>query len=176
VERMHLLLETVQRLLAASSLDARLRILSEAAAQLVNAERATIFLIDEVRSELWSKVALGQEEREIRIPIGSGIAGAVAQTGKAINLDDPYADPRFNQEVDRRTGFTTRNLLTVPMTSADGRRLGVFQVLNKRGGAFSVLDAEALRQLASAAAIAVIPTAFTADQTAVDVRGASRKG
>lgn len=155
-QRMHLLLDTVQRLLAGPNIDARLRILSEAAARLVDAERATIFLIDEARGELWSKVALGEEEREIRVPIGAGIAGSVAQTGKAITLNDPYADPRFNQEIDRRTGFTTRNLLTVPMTNADGRRLGVFQVLNKRGGPFGVHDVETLGELAKAVAMVVV--------------------
>jgi hypothetical protein len=158
VERMHLLMETVHRLLAASNLDQRLRILGEAAARLVNAERATIFLIDAPRGELWSKLALGEDVTEIRMPIGSGIAGQVAQTGQVINLADPYSDRRFNPDVDRRTGFTTRNLLTVPMADTAGRRLGVFQVLNKRGGAFGQEDVEILGQLARSAALVVTRT------------------
>jgi putative methionine-R-sulfoxide reductase with GAF domain len=155
VERMHLLLETVNHLLATPSLDQRLRILGEATARLVNAERATIFLIDEARGELWSKLALGEEQAEIRIPLGSGIAGSVAQTGKIVNLADPYKDPRFNPDVDRRTGFTTRNLLTMPMTDGGGRLVGVFQVLNKRGGPFAADDVEILAHLAQSAALVV---------------------
>jgi signal transduction protein with GAF and PtsI domain len=155
VERMQLLLETVHRLLAAPNIDRRLRILGEAAARLVNAERATLFLIDEARGELWSRFALGEEQGEIRIPLGSGIAGSVALTGKLISIDDPYADPRFNQDVDRRTGFRTRNLLTLPMLDANGRCLGVFQVLNKRGGAFGPEDVEILSQLTRSASMLV---------------------
>ncbi len=155
VERMHLLLETVHRLLAAPDLDQRLRILGEASARIVNAERATIFLIDQTRQELWSKLATGEESAVIRIPLDSGIAGSVAKTGKIVNLADPYNDPRFNSDVDRRTGFTTRNLLTVPMTDASGRRLGVFQVLNKRGGCFGPEDVEILANLARSAALVV---------------------
>lgn len=155
VERMHLLLETVHRLLSAPSLDQRLRILGEATARLVNAERATIFLIDEARGELWSKLALGEERSEIRIPMGKGIAGSVAATGKLINLPDPYNDPRFNPEVDRRTGFTTRNLLTLPMDDPTGKPLGVLQVLNKRGGAFGPEDIEILEHLAQSASLIV---------------------
>ena len=157
VARMYLLLETVHRLLAAPQLDQRLRILGEATARLVNAERATIFLIDEARGELWSKLALGEQQTEIRVPIGAGIAGSVAQDGRIINLADPYHDPRFNPEVDRRTGFTTRNLLTVPMTDATGRRLGVLQVLNKRDGSFDSEDVEILSYLALSASLLVLP-------------------
>jgi serine/threonine-protein kinase len=156
VERMHLLLDTVHRLLAAPDLDQRLRILGEAAAQLVNAERATIFLVDEERGELWSKLALGEDEREIRMPRGSGIAGSALEKGQVINLSDPYSDHRFNPDVDRRTGFTTRNLLTLPMTDTAGRRVGVFQVLNKRGGSFGSEDVEILAQLARAACQVVL--------------------
>ncbi len=155
VERMHLLLETVHRILAAPNLDQRLRILGEASARIVNAERATIFLIDRARQELWSKLATGEESAVIRIPLDSGIAGSVAKTGKIVNLADPYNDPRFNSDVDRRTGFTTRNLLTVPMTDPSGRRLGVFQVLNKRGGCFGPEDVEILANLARSAALVV---------------------
>ncbi len=125
-----MLLNAIHKLLVAPELDHRLRILSEATARLVNAERATIYLIDRERAELWSKVILGEEHEVIRMPLGAGIAGSVAMNGHVINLSDPYADERFNPEVDRRTGFIMRNLLTIPMTDATGRRVGVLQVLN----------------------------------------------
>jgi serine/threonine-protein kinase len=154
-ERLHLLLETTRRLLAVAHPDELLRLLGETTTRLTNAERATIYLVDRARGELWSKVAVGDEVGEIRVPLGTGIAGTVAATGETINLDDPYSDPRFNSEIDRRTGYTTRSLLTLPMTGADGKVLGVFQVLNKRTGAFGLEDVEMLRSLAASAALAV---------------------
>jgi serine/threonine-protein kinase len=155
VERMHLLLETTQRLIGVRDSDELLRMLSETTTRLVNAERATVYLVDVARGELWSKVALGDAVGEIRIPVGTGIAGTVARTGEPINLSDPYSDPRFNPEVDRRTGYVTRSLLTLPMTGRSGRVVGVFQVLNKRGGAFTGEDVELLAALAPSAAAAV---------------------
>ncbi len=155
VERMHLLLETTQRLLAAPHLDDVLRLLSETTTRLAGAERATIYLVDRERGELWSKVALGEEVGEIRVALGCGIAGTVAVTGDTINLADAYADPRFNPEVDRRTGYVTRNLLTLPMVGRDRKVLGVFQVLNKCAGAFDTEDVALLNSLAVSAALAV---------------------
>lgn len=112
-----------------------------------------MFFVDRERKQLWSKVALGASE--IRFPIGVGIAGTVAQTGETINIPDAYADPRFNQDIDRRTGYKTNNLLTFPMTGHDGRVIGVFQAINKRGGPFTDDDEETLSSLASSAAVAV---------------------
>lgn len=164
VERMHLLLETTRQLVATPDLDSLLRLISETTTRMVNAERATIYLVDADRKELWSKVAMGDKVGEIRVPLGVGIAGAVAQTGEIINIADAYADPRFNQEVDRRTGYTTRNLLTLPMKAERGRILGVFQILNKRQGMFQQEDIEILSLLAASAAVAV-ESAQRGDQT-----------
>jgi serine/threonine-protein kinase len=155
MEHLHLLLETTRRLIGVTHLDELLRLLGETTARLTNAERATIYLVDRARGELWSKVAVGDEVGEIRVPLGKGIAGTVAATGETINLDNPYADPRFNPEVDRRTGYTTRSLLTLAMTAAGGEVLGVFQVLNKRSGAFGTDDMAVLHALAASAAVAV---------------------
>jgi serine/threonine-protein kinase len=155
VERLHLLLDTTQRLLAVTHLDELLRLLGETTTRLTNAERATIYLHDRDRGELWSKVATGEGVGEIRVPLGTGIAGTVAATGEVINLENPYADPRFNPEIDRRTGYTTRSLLTLPMTGADGKVVGVFQVLNKRSGAFGPEDVAILQSLAASARLAV---------------------
>lgn len=155
VERLHLLLETTRQLLNTRSLDELLRLLSETTTRMANAERATIFLVDAQKKELWSKVALGDGVGEIRLPLGEGVAGQVALKGQTVFLDDPYNDERFNPEIDRRTGYRTRNLLTLPMKSGDGKILGVFQVLNKRGGSFTREDAHILTALAASAAQAV---------------------
>ena len=101
--------------------------------QLLNADRASLFLVE--GDELVLKVAEHLDEMgEIRIPLGSGIAGAVAQSGEAIRLDDAYADPRFNREVDRRTGYTTRSLISLPVKNMDGDVFAVAQLLNRRDG------------------------------------------
>jgi serine/threonine protein kinase/putative methionine-R-sulfoxide reductase with GAF domain len=155
VERLHLLLEMTRRLMSAPDLDTLLLLISETTTRLANAERATIFLIDRERGELWSKVTSGAGVETIRVPLGKGIAGTVAVSGETVNIPNVAADPRFNPDVDRRTGYKTRSLLTVPMIGHDGRPLGVFQVLNKRDGVFQAEDVETLSALAASAAVAV---------------------
>jgi putative ABC transport system ATP-binding protein len=116
--------------------------------QLVSAERASLFLADEGRGELWSKVAQSEGERpiEIRIPIGSGIAGHVFRGGQTMNVPDAYAEPLFNPEVDRASGYRTRNVLCTPLLDRARRPFGVMMLLNKRGGAaFDAHDEKTLR-------------------------------
>ena len=136
-------------------LDALLRVISHTTSHLLQAERSTVFLVDRAQGELWSRLAEGMERSEIRIPLSTGIAGAVASTGTTVRIDDAYTDTRFNPEVDRRTGFQTRNILCVPMRNPRGEVIGVFQVLNKRDGPFSALDEQLLASLSSQAAVAV---------------------
>jgi putative ABC transport system ATP-binding protein len=102
-------------------------------AGLLNADRASLFLVE--GDELVLKVADNLDEMgEIRIPRGSGIAGAVAQSGEALRIDDAYADPRFNREVDKRTGYTTRSILSLPIKNQAGEVFAVAQLLNRRDG------------------------------------------
>jgi serine/threonine-protein kinase len=154
-ERLQLLLDMTRRLMRTTELDDLLRLLAETTVWLTKAELATIYLLDRARRELVSKVTLDPEVGEIRLPLGVGIAGTVAETGVSINIPDAYADPRFDQAVDRRTGHKTRSLLTIPLTSQDGRVVGVFQVMNKQGGPFGFDDIEILTSLAASAAIAI---------------------
>lgn len=136
-------------------LDALLRIISQTTSHLLQAERSTVFLVDRAGGELWSRVAEGLDRQEIRIPLGAGIAGTVATTGLPVRIADAYTDPRFNPEVDKRTGYQTRNILCAPMRNGRGQVIGVFQVLNKRGGDFTALDEQLLASLSSQAAVAV---------------------
>jgi serine/threonine-protein kinase len=154
-ERLQMLGEMSRQLMAVTNLDQLLYLLGETASRLANAELATIYLIDRGRGEVWSKVKLGNDIGEIRVPVGTGIAGTVAATGQMINLPDPYTDPRFNPEIDRRTGYKTRNLITLPLIARSGEVIGVFQVLNKRRGAFETEDEEVLSSLAATAAVVI---------------------
>src|SRR5262249_18921002 len=118
-------------------LDSLLARIVKATTELLDAERSTLFIYDPGKDELWSKVAEGMGQEQIRIPANAGIAGAAFITGEVLNVPSAYDDPRFNPAIDRASGFRTRNLLNVPIMDRGGERLGVIQVLNKRGGPFS---------------------------------------
>ncbi|MEZ4460988.1 MAG: GAF domain-containing protein [bacterium] len=136
-------------------LDELLHIVMEKITELMQAERSTLFLLDDNGDELWSKVTQGVRNTEIRLRVGEGIAGWVALTGKSLNIRDAYNDPRFNPAFDARTGFSTRSILCQPMRNQEGQIIGVAQVLNQRRGHFSDEDEMLLSLLASQAAIAV---------------------
>jgi adenylate cyclase len=124
-----------------------------AATQLLDAERSTLFVYDPSTDELWSRVAEGTEHRQIRLPANAGIAGAAFISGDVLNIPNAYADPRFNRDFDRRSGFRTRNLLNVPVIDRTGERLGVVQVLNKRGGQFTQVDIRRLKAFSAGIAV-----------------------
>ncbi len=125
------------------------------ASSVLKAQRASLFLMDPVEGELWSKVAEGETHREIRIPVGTGIAGWVAQNDQMVNIKDAYNDPRFNPVVDKRTGFRTHNILCGPVKNLDGEIVGVIQVINKQGRDFDKSDEELFRAFAYQTAISV---------------------
>lgn len=123
-------------------LDKLLLIIMDEVKKALNADRCTVFLLDREKKELWSKVAHG--EREIRFPSHLGIAGYVVTTGEVLNIPDAYADTRFNKEIDKKTGYLTKNMLTFPMQNKLGNIIGVFQVLNKYDGSFTKDDEQLL--------------------------------
>jgi len=161
--RLEIILDVTRRLMSVTDLDSLLHLMAEATRELLAADRATIFIVDSDRGELWSRVAL--DAAEIRIPLGTGIAGTVAERGEVINIPDAYADPRFNPEPDQQTGYQTKSLLTYPMTGQEGRVIGVFQAVNKNGGgAFTDADEDTLASLAASAAVAVENAQLVAEQ------------
>ncbi|MDP6182754.1 MAG: GAF domain-containing protein [Gammaproteobacteria bacterium] len=126
------------------------------ASNLMNADRASLFLIDPVTGELWSKVAEGADVKEIRIPAGAGVAGWAAQRREMVNIQDAYEDERFSQAVDKKTGYRTRTILCGPVSSLDGATtIGVVQVINKRTGVFTKDDEALFRAFSHQAAVAV---------------------
>src|SRR5713226_2686066 len=156
VEKLGGILDVAKALVAERDLDRLLKLIVNAAARVVDADRCSLFLVDRERGELWSKVAQGVTMKEIRFPMGRGIAGAVAQTNTPVNIPDAYADPRFNQNVDKQTGYKTRSILCVPMRSVEGEVVGVLQALNKLdGNPFNPEDEELLFALGGQAAAAV---------------------
>jgi len=145
-------------------LDALLRLILERTTEALEAERATLYLLeqqpqktgDHLRFDtlLVSRVTEGGTVDEISLHLGEGIAGEVARTGRVANVRDAYNDPRFSRAWDERTGFRTRSVLCVPLRSQLGRIIGVIQVLNKRPGGDD--DDEALLMaLATQAAVSI---------------------
>ncbi|NET10436.1 MAG: GAF domain-containing protein, partial [Symploca sp. SIO2B6] len=127
--------------------------------QVLNADRTTIFLVDEAQDELWAKVAQGEgDERltqEIRMPKDAGIAGHVAMTGQALNIPDAYQHPLFNYRIDQKTGYRTRNILCMPVfNTANTDIVAVVQLLNKKGDhPFDPADERQFREFADAIGI-----------------------
>lgn len=151
--RLKVLLEVGQAISSLMDLDDLLLLIARETARVLNADRCTLFLLDRKRGELWSKVAMGEET--IRIPKDRGIAGKVATSGEVMRVDDPYSNPDFNPEIDKKTGYRTRSLLCGPMRDSKGEVLGVFQVLNKLEGSFKTEDEELLEAVAALSAIAI---------------------
>jgi signal transduction histidine kinase len=152
--KLHKLIEASKVINSTLDLDRLLVLIVEMATESVGADRGTLYLVDEARKELWSKVLQGTDLVEIRLPFGKGLAGHVAQTGESIIIPDAYADPRFNPAIDKRTGYRTRTVLCMPLKDREGRTIGVLQLLNKASG-FDRDDEEFIDALSAQAAVAI---------------------
>lgn len=151
--RCHRLLDVARLLGRCTNLDELLSAVVAGAMELLSAERASVFLYDGQSRELISRVAEG--EQEIRFSIDAGVAGFCARRLETVCVGDAYADERFNPEIDRQTGFRTRNILSIPALDYEGKLAGVLQVLNKRGGAFTDDDLAVGEALAAQAGVAL---------------------
>jgi signal transduction histidine kinase len=154
-KKVALVQEVSRALSTVGDLDALLRLIMEKVTELMEADRATLYLVSEDGRELWSKVVQGGEVVMIRLKVGEGIAGWVAQAREIVNIPDAYQDERFQPAVDLKSGYRTRSILSVPMIGAQGGLVGVLQVLNKADGPFTTPDEELMSALASQAAIAI---------------------
>ena len=155
INKLNILIDAAKTVNSTLDLDKLLDVILETAIKSISADRGTLYLVDELKSEIWSKALRGTEVIEIRLPIGKGLAGYVAKTGEIVNIPDAYNDPRFNPEVDKKTGYKTHNMLTMPMRNKDGKIIGVFQMLNKKGGPFTSQDEEFINALSIHASIAI---------------------
>lgn len=152
------LIEAAKKLNSTLDLNELLDILVDMAVGIVHADRGTVYIVDEHKRELWTRVAKGLDGLSrvtIRLPIGKGVAGYVAATGDALNIPDAYMDPRFNPDYDRQTGYRTGSILCMPIRTKNGKIIGVFQLLNKREGVFTVEDAQIMNAFSIHAAIAL---------------------
>ena len=148
-----LLLAMSRSLAVTTDIEALLKKIAEATVELLDCERASVFLHDPISKELWTPVAL--QSKVIRIPETAGIAGAAFTTNQVVLVPDAQQDPRFNREVDKRSGYTTHSILSAPMSDIDGRPVGVIQALNRRHGTFTDADSPWIQLLADHAGVAV---------------------
>jgi len=155
LDKLSMLIEASKVVNSAIDLDVLLGVILDVASRSIGADRGTLYLIDRKADELWSKVAQGDGMVEIRLPIGKGLAGYVARTGEVVNITDAYSDPRFNPEIDRKSGYSTRTVLCMPMRNKNGEIIGVIQLLNKRIGHFGPEDEAFIEALSVHAAIAL---------------------
>src|SRR3569833_1039618 len=150
------LVQEVSRALSSmGDTDQLLKLIMEKVTELMEADRSTLYLLSEDGGTLTSKVVQGEEVVEIRLTVGEGIAGWVAQTQETLNIPDAYADQRFQPAFDLKSGYRTRSNLTETMVGALGGLVGVLQLINKLGGPFERGDEELAAALASQAAIAI---------------------
>jgi len=154
LDKVFSLLALTRRFNAEKDFDELLSIITEEAAALLDAERATIFLLDRAAGQLWARTALGVSET-IRFDARLGIAGAVVISGKNMIVEDAYKSPLFNPSIDSLTGFQTHNILSVPLRNVRREIIGVFQVLNKKDGRFTPEDEQLMEHLALHAGIAL---------------------
>ena len=150
-----------------------------AATFMLDADRATLYVVDSARNELWSRALTEGGERgksvlainEIRLPLdGQSLAADVARTGAVLRIDEPYGDSRFDPSVDARTGYRTRSILVVPIDSRDRKRLGVLQAVNHAEGPFRADDERLAVSLAASAGIALEYVQLSTDLAAERLR------
>jgi putative methionine-R-sulfoxide reductase with GAF domain len=153
--KLMVILEANKSLAATFDPTETLRIILKTATSETDAERGTIFLKDPETGELVSQILEGGTVKEIRLPVGTGIAGSVAHTGELINVADAYRDARFDKSSDAKSGFKTVSLLAAPMRTPRGEIVGVVEILNKRRRSFNKEDEEFLAEVGTHAALAV---------------------
>jgi len=168
-KQLETLLELQRELALEANIEKVLQRITLAATFMLDAERATLYVVDQTRNELWSRAVT--EGGEIRLPLdGRSLAAEVARTGTLLRIDDPYADPRFDPSVDSRTGFRSRSILVVPIDSRDRRRLGVLQAVNHADGPFRSGDERYAVSLATSAGIALEYVQLSTDLAAERLR------
>jgi len=153
--RLNLLVQFGALINKETNLSKLLEIMANQVEKILSSQRCSIFILDEKTNDLWSRVASGMNNTEIRVPVGKGITGWVAYTGSSLNIDDAYKSDKFNPEIDKITRFKTKNILAVPLKNVSGKIIGVFEVINKNQGNFTAEDEGILNLISSLAAGAI---------------------
>lgn len=136
--------------------DAILELVLAKCREIIDADRASLYLVDEHKPMLRSRILVGNQPQLIEVKVGEGIAGTVAKTGKPLRVRDAYKDRRFSRHWDRLFGYRTRTILAAPLKNSRGKVIGVVQALNKRGGEeFTDEDTHLLMTLTTPVAVII---------------------
>jgi len=136
-----------RKLMALGQVDNVLELIAQEAKQLLNADRCSIFIVDAEDKMLWTKLSDGIGR--IVISLDSGIVGDTYKKNEPQLVNDPYEDERFLKSIDKKSGYTTRNILTTPIYNSKREIIGIIQLLNKSRGDFDEKDLEDLAFLAN---------------------------
>lgn len=128
-EMLEKIFDYMSQLVDNQNFESNILVLTEMGKTLVHSERASFWYWDEAKKQYWTVVAL--ESERIVVPQGSGIVGAAIEGGETICINNPYEDPRFLPEVDKKTGFVTKSILCMPVKNSKGRVIGAYQAINK---------------------------------------------
>ena len=158
LQHAELLLRVTEKMASCTTFDEVLYALVEMTSQQLQCERGSLFLNNPETNELYSRVAQGSKSLEIRILNTSGVAGHVFQSGENLIINDVYADPRFNKVVDEQTGYSTRNIMCIPIRTARGEVIGVAEALNKQNGDFNQDDLDLYDAMISQGSVALQST------------------
>lgn len=126
------LAEFGKNLLNQTSLIDGLPLISKYAKEVIGADRCSIFINDLQKQELWTTLADGVEK--IVVPQNRGIVGHTLKAKKPVVANDAYSDPNFLSDVDKETGYSTKNLITAPIFNSKREIVGILQLLNKEDG------------------------------------------
>lgn len=155
ITQLSLLFEATRLLNSTLDLAELLELILKIARTEVKADRGTVFLVDHGKRELWSIVASGLDNQEIRVPYGKGVAGRVGESGESINADDAYTLEFFDRSFDQKFGYRTKSLLCLPIRHHTGEIVGVIQLLNATAGKFTAEDVDFLEKLSGHMAMAL---------------------
>ena len=157
-DRLEAMLAITRKWQQTNDMETLLSEMAEAAIEMFDADRASIFLWDKPNKTIVGRPALGVKGGELRLADTAGIVGQVIQTGETRRVTESDTNAGIERAVDKQTGYKTKSLLCVPLVSASGSRLGAFEVLNKKNGVFTEEDESGLIELASYAAVALEST------------------
>ncbi len=156
ITQLSLLFEATRLLNSTLDLGELLELILKIARTEVGADRGTVFLVDNKHKELWSIVASGLDHQEIRVPLGKGVAGRVAETGETVNVDDAYSLEYHDHSFDQKFSYKTRSMMSLPIRHRTGEIVGVLQLLNKISGPrFTGEDEDFLNKLSGHMAMAL---------------------
>lgn len=155
IQRQKLLLDLGQIITSEMNLDALFEVIMHQTNEFMNTERCSVFMFDAKKKQLWSLVSTDLKKNEVRIPADYGVAGWVFQNKTPLIINDAYGDPRFFPDIDKKTGFRTRNILCIPLINRKKDCIGTIQTLNKVTGDFTEEDRDLLTSASHYTAIAL---------------------